>query len=399
MSTSAGVTHPDDSPGLRLGTVGGVPVYLSASWFVIAAIIVLMFGPDVRAAVPRLGVGGGYLVAFVYALLLAVSVLCHEAAHAVVARRCGYAVQRVVVNLWGGHTAFSAPAPTPGRSALVSVSGPIANALLAVLGYGLLGVLDPGVPRLLAWAWTFSNAFVALFNLLPGLPLDGGFLVDALVWRVTGRRSSGLIAAGWGGRLITLLGLVVFVVLPLLRGAGLSLWNVAWFAFLGAFLWAGASSAITAGMSLRVLERIRLRDVLRPVAAVALDGPAADVPARLGAVPGAIPVLADSSGRPEGLIDPQAWQRIPADRAHLAPAAALLLRQPTGWLAPYDSDPEATVAAYLAPLVENPYGVVVLVDPAGRPVAALTSGDVERAGAVEGGGVAPSQPGGAVGGA
>ena len=93
--------------------------------FVIAAIIVLTFGPNVRSAMPQLGAAGAYLVALVYAVLLAISVLCHEAAHAVVARFSGYAVARVVVNLWGGHTAFTTPAPSPGRSALVSVSGPV----------------------------------------------------------------------------------------------------------------------------------------------------------------------------------------------------------------------------------------------------------------------------------
>ena len=148
------------------------------------------------------------------------SVLCHEAAHAVVARRCGYAVERVVVNLWGGHTAFSTPAPSPGRSALVSISGPIANALLALAGWALLGTVGYDVPWLLLSAWTLSNAFVAVFNLLLGLPLDGGYLVDALVWRVTGRRSAGMIAAGWGGRIVTLGALFFFVVLPFLRGDG-----------------------------------------------------------------------------------------------------------------------------------------------------------------------------------
>lgn len=379
MSTSA------DNPGLRLFSVGGVPVFLSASWFLIAAIIVLTFGPDVQANLPRLGAGGGYLVAFVYAVLLAVSVLCHEAAHAVVAHRCGYAVQRIVVNLWGGHTAFSAPAPTPGRSALVSVSGPIANALLALAGLAVTPLLSPGVPRLLGLAWTISNAFVAVFNLLPGLPLDGGFLVDALVWRITGRRSAGMVAAGWGGRLITVAGLGYFVVLPLLSG-GLSLWGVAWFAFIGAFLWAGASSAITAGKSLQVLEAIPLRGVLRPVVPVGLDAPAAAIPGRLAAVaPDAVPVLVDPAGRPQGLVDPAAWQRMPAAQTGTAPAGALLLRQPTGWLAPYDPRSDATVAPYLAALVENPYGVVVLTDPPGAPVAALTATDVERAGAAESG--------------
>ncbi|MCA0435492.1 MAG: hypothetical protein LCH98_03230 [Actinobacteria bacterium] len=388
MSTSTdapgdAIPRDGDNPGIRLARVGGVPVYLSPSWFVIAAIIVLTFGPNVRSAMPQLGAAGAYLVALVYAVLLAISVLCHEAAHAVVARFSGYAVARVVVNLWGGHTAFTTPAPSPGRSALVSVSGPVTNALLALLGWVLLDAVSAGVGWLLLFAWTISNAFVAVFNLLPGLPLDGGFLVDALIWKLTGRRSAGLVAAGWGGRIVTLAGVAWFVVLPLASGDRPSLWTVAWFAFIGAFLWSGASSAIAAGRSLAVLERIPLPAVVRPVTAVPVDGPAGAVLAALQARPGSVPILVDQAGAPCGLVDPQAWQRVAPDQAADAPAAALLLRQPAGWLAPYDARPGATVAPYLAALVENPYGVVVLTDPAGRPVAALTSADVERAGAGE----------------
>lgn len=366
--------------GLRVGAVSGVPLYLSASWFVIAAIIVLMFGPDVGRALPRLSPGVAYLVAFAYALLLAVSVLCHEAAHAVVARRVGYAVQRIVVNLWGGHTAFSTPAPTPGRSALVSVSGPLANAGLALAGAALLPYVGPGVPHLLVLAWTISNAFVALFNLLPGLPLDGGFLVEAAIWKATGRRSAGLVAAGWGGRLVTAAGLGYLVLLPLAQGRGVDLWSVAWIAFLGAFLWAGASASIDAGRNLALLERVQLRAVLRPAVAVPADAPAAEIPQLLTAGGGAgLPVVVDGQGHPLGLVDPGALHRLDGPQAPHVPVAALLLAQPPGWLAPLAWSGKGDVGPFLAALAESPYGVVVLTDDGGRPVGALTSGDVERA--------------------
>ena len=91
--------------GLRLATIGGVPVYIGGSWPIIAVIIVVTFGPQIADGRPGLG-AAAYLVALAYALLLLVSVLAHEAAHAVVATRSGYRVNRVVADLWGGHTAY-----------------------------------------------------------------------------------------------------------------------------------------------------------------------------------------------------------------------------------------------------------------------------------------------------
>src|SRR5471032_2027670 len=103
---SAGVESSRRSAsGLRLATVGGVPVYIGRSWSFIVVIIVVTYGPQIADGRPDLGLGA-YAVALAYAGLLLVSVLAHEAAHAVVATRSGYRVNRVVADLWGGHTAY-----------------------------------------------------------------------------------------------------------------------------------------------------------------------------------------------------------------------------------------------------------------------------------------------------
>ena len=202
------------APGLLLATIGGVPVYIGRSWPIIAVVIVATFGPDVARQRPELGLGA-YAVALAYAVLLLVSVLAHEAAHAVVATRSGYRVNRVVADLWGGHTAYDSSTARPGASALVAIAGPAANALLALVGWLAIPDVPGDIPSLLVVAIVYTNAFVAAFNLLPGLPLDGGFLVDSLVWRITGNRESGLIAAGWCGRVVTVLVVLWFVGRPL----------------------------------------------------------------------------------------------------------------------------------------------------------------------------------------
>src|ERR1035437_6346396 len=184
------------APGWRVATIGGVPVYIGRVRAGIALFIVGTFRPSIASDRPDLGLGA-YGVAVGYAVLLLVSVFAHEASHAVVATRMGYRVNRVVADLWGGHTAYDSSTARPGASALVAIAGPAANALLALVGWLALPAFPDLIASTLVYAFVWTNAFVAGFNLLPGLPLDGGFLVDSLVWRITGSRESGLIAAGW----------------------------------------------------------------------------------------------------------------------------------------------------------------------------------------------------------
>ena len=93
---------------VRLGTIAGAPVRLSWSWLLIAAVITLAFGPQIQRALPSIG-GGAYGVALGYAVLLALSVLVHEAAHALTGRAFGQRTEEIALTLWGGHTQFRSP--------------------------------------------------------------------------------------------------------------------------------------------------------------------------------------------------------------------------------------------------------------------------------------------------
>src|SRR5689334_11739962 len=93
-------------PGIRLGAVGGVPVYLRPSWFFIALVVTVLFAPNVQDVVPELDQGLAYVVASGFALLLLFSVFVHEVAHAYAAHATGTPATHIVLDLWGGHTAF-----------------------------------------------------------------------------------------------------------------------------------------------------------------------------------------------------------------------------------------------------------------------------------------------------
>jgi Zn-dependent protease len=381
------------APGMRLATVGGVPVYIGKSWPVIAVIIVAIFGPGLADDRPDLGLGA-YVVALVFAVLLLISVFAHEAAHAVVATRVGYRVNRVVADLWGGHTAYDSSSARPGASALVAIAGPAANALLAVVGWlAMPAVPLGGVTSLLVGAIVYTNAFVAAFNMLPGLPLDGGFLVDSLVWRVTGSRESGLIAAGWCGRAVTVLVVLWFLGRPLLNGQPPDLFNVVWALFIGSFLWVGATNAIRAGRGSRLLAGIRIDSVWRPAAslppqasaaqALALrasglggrDGPAG--PAGAGGTGGTVVVVEDDGRNAIGLLDDEALLAIPDHLRAGVAVTSVMRRQPDGWVVA--ATPDQPITAVVGTMQTLGIGAVPVRGPDGRIVGIVLAGDLEAA--------------------
>jgi Zn-dependent protease len=334
------------APGWRIATIGGVPVYIGRSWPVIALIIVFLYGPVVARDSPDLGLGA-YAVAVGFAGLLLISVFAHEASHAVVATWLGYRVSRVVADLWGGHTAYETSTARPGAGALVAVAGPAANALLAAAGWLLLLAEPLGITGWLIRAIVLTNAFVAAFNLLPGLPLDGGFLVDSLVWRITGSRESGLIAAGWCGRVVTVLVVAYFVGVPLLNGQSPDLVGILWGLFIGSFLWMGATNAIRTGRGSRLVARIRIDSVWRRAAALPAHASAAQaLSLRATGAGGTAVVVEDDGGKAIGLLDDDALQAIPEQSLGNVAVTAVMHRQPEGWVV------EATPDQSISPVVE-----------------------------------------------
>ena len=374
---SAGAEDSRRSPGLRLATIGGVPVYIGRSWPIVAVIVVATFGPGVASRRPDLGIGA-YAVAVAYAVLLLVSVLAHEAAHAVVATRAGYSVNRVVADLWGGHTAYSSADARPGASALVAVAGPAANALLALLGWIALPQITGDITSLLVGAMVYTNGFVAAFNLLPGLPLDGGFLVDSLVWRITGKRESGLIAAGWCGRAVTVLVVVSFVGWPLLNGQPPDLFSLVWAVFIGSFMWVGATNAIRAGRGSRLLAGIRIDSVWRPAETLPDRASAAQAAYLRASSPGGTVVIVEDERRNAiGLVDDEALGAISEQSLGGVLVTSVMRQQPDGWVV--QAGPDQSIAPVVMAMQSLGIGAVPVRGPDGRIGGIVLVGDLEAA--------------------
>jgi Zn-dependent protease len=347
---------PARREGIPLGRIAGIPVLLAYSWFVIAAFTVIVYGPVLLERNPALG-ASAYTVAFAYAVLLLISVLVHELAHALTAKAYGWPTEKIVLNLWGGHTQFENFTATPGRSVLVALAGPAANFVLAGGAWLVLSVADlASVADILTNIFMWANLVIGLFNVLPGLPLDGGRIVESAVWKATGSQAKGTVAAGWAGRLIVVALGYWFIARPLLSGESPEFSLLMITILVGGFLWMGASASIQQGT---------LRGRLHLVSAAALAGPAVGVPATatvediLRLSPAGTPavVVCGPDGRPQGVVDAAAVSAVPAVAAASTPVTAVSYALGAGAYVPESSKGQELIK-YLAQVDGQEYAVV-----------------------------------------
>jgi Zn-dependent protease len=310
--------------GIRVGTVLGAPVLLQPAWFLVAAVLALTFGHLAADWLPRTDAPLLVTASLVFAALLLASVFLHELAHALAARATGTPVSHIVLDLWGGHTAFGAQITSPGRSIAIALAGPSTNALLALLTWLVHVVTDAaGLTALILLALATANAFIAAFNVLPGLPLDGGRVVEGIVWRITGDRWIGTTAAGWTGRAVAL-AVAGTALRALLAEGPADSGGAVWSVLLAVLLWQGAGQSLVLARWHRALPRLRAVTLMRPAAVLPAGSTVADVLVRAG--PANVPrlVLLAPDGRPGGIVDPQALHTVPADRAGQVPATAVV---------------------------------------------------------------------------
>ncbi|MGF0116665.1 site-2 protease family protein [Promicromonospora sp. Marseille-Q5078] len=317
--------------GWVVGRIAGAPVLVTPSWFLGAVVLTLVFAPTVSRFAPQMEPTGVLVVAFAFVLLLFASVFLHEVAHALVARARGHRVTELAVTLWGGHTAYTGAGARPLDGALVAVVGPLTNLALAG-AFWVAYQLQPAttVPSMLLFAGAFSNAFVGIFNLLPGLPLDGGQVLESIVWGATGSRSRGTLAAGWVGRVVAV-GVVAWaLVWPVLEGRSPSWVTVMWAALIGAFLWSGAGDAIKGAAARARVAQLSARGLAVPVVVVPVTTSVSGVSDAAAAGAGAVVAVVGPAGEPVGWVDPGAVANVPADRAATTPVEAVVVPFPPG---------------------------------------------------------------------
>lgn len=355
---------------MRIGSFVGVPVYIGWTWVLLAAFITWTSGGSYARTHPDLG-WLGYAVGLVVALGLLVSVLVHEAAHALSARAFGLRVRRIVADLMGGHTAFEGRT-TPWSQGLTGLSGPVANLLLAGVLYAAGFAVGDGIAGSVLARLAFINVLLTIFNLLPGLPLDGGQVLMAAVWRLTGSPHTASIVAGWSGRVVAVLVVLVLGGLPLLTGGSPDLLLLFLAVLVASFLWRGASQAIAVGTARRRLSTLDLGQIMRPVTLVPAQAPIST----WFTGPGRVYVTVDEQGHPDGIVRDDALGSVPEAQRAQVPASAVSVTAPPHWVQEVAEQP---TAAHVLGLLAQLQAEVLLIVHAGRVQGIVFGADAMRA--------------------
>ena len=272
----------------------------------IAFIAVLWF-PQFGGSATAIGQIG---LAVVFGVLLMLSVLLHELAHAVAARGFGYNVTGITLWAMGGFTVFrTSKQHTPWREAAIAGAGPLATLLVAGIGWITAGALGQGMAYDLLVALTQANLLVGFFNLLPGSPLDGGAIVKALVWAITGSDRTGQVVAGWTGRVLAVVIALSPFGLALNTGSQPSLPLVAVGLILGVLLWSGATQSLRQAEYSKRLTTAMAAQLARPVAL--LDSSSSVVEVLAMASPDRHVVVLGTDGAPVGVVSLAAAQAVP----------------------------------------------------------------------------------------
>ena len=216
--------------GWRVGTIFGIPLFVDNSWFFILFLLTFVYGGNLLNDGFPLPVAG--VVGLSTALLLFGSVLLHELGHSLVARRQGIQVNSITLFLFGGIASIDKESKTPGQAFQVAIAGPLVSFFL-FLSLSALDLILPEQPLISQSVGTIAqlNLALTLFNLIPGLPLDGGQVLKAFVWKMTGSRAQGV---RWAARVGQMLGWTAITI-------GIYLFlttqeiGLLWFALLGWF--------------------------------------------------------------------------------------------------------------------------------------------------------------------
>ncbi|MGI8677707.1 MAG: site-2 protease family protein [Jatrophihabitans sp.] len=303
---------PRARPMLTLGRIRGVPIEVAPSWLLIGLLLTAVYGPIVHDAVPGVSNSTAYLASLGFSVVFALCILAHELGHTLVSGALGYPVKRVVLFLLGGVSEIEGEPTRARHELLISVAGPLVSVLLAAGAFGGYVATDaaslPGVLfALLAW----SNIILAAFNLLPGLPLDGGRILRAAVWGCGASASTGTRVAAWSGRVLAVL--VAAAALALDRGPDGIAAAILTFVLAG-YLWVSASQSLKVAELMGRLPEVDVASLLRPGLLVPADLSIAEALRRVWETNARGLVVLDRSEQPSAIVDEHAIELVPPER-------------------------------------------------------------------------------------
>lgn len=293
---------------MKLGSILGVPVFLTPSWLLVAAFITLSYADFFHERVRDTSSLASYSLALLFSIALGISVLAHELGHSIASRMLGLRVRRIVVFLLGGVSEIESETTRPRDEFVIAAAGPGVSFLLAGGCWvaSQLPASDSAVGVtcvLLAW----SNLVVAVFNVLPGLPLDGGRILQSLVWMATGSRLTGVRFAAWSGRVVAVLTCLAVglgnAILTRDDGSDSAAIFAAVLGFaVAAFLWTGASQTLHSAQLAQRATDLDIKRFIRPAIYLPPDTPISEAVRHAIERGAGSVVVVDAMGRSRAIV-------------------------------------------------------------------------------------------------
>ncbi|HEY3580455.1 MAG TPA: site-2 protease family protein [Pyrinomonadaceae bacterium] len=303
---------------IKLGRLFGVEIGLHYSWFIIAVLITLSLAQQFQLTNPAWSVSLRWGLGLITAVLFFASIIVHELSHALVAKARGLPVRSITLFALGGVAQMERDAGDAKTEFWMGIIGPITSFVIGVVCLVLallLGWTPPGMPQtpvaaMLMWLGVI-NIGLALFNMIPGFPLDGGRVLRGLIWWITGNAQRATTIAARVGQIIAFL-MIVYGVMQFFGGAG---FNGLWLAFIGWFLLSASRESYAQMVIAEGLRGLRVGDVM------SRDYPEVDAYANLQTFAeehvmrtGRRFFVVSLNGQPEGIITPAELAAVPRAR-------------------------------------------------------------------------------------
>jgi len=246
---------------IRIGNLFGIPFYVNPSWFLVLGLVTWECGNLLAAQFPYMGGIAPLLLGFVGALLLFASVLAHELGHSFVAIRQGIEVKSITLFLFGGLASLEKESQTPAQAFWIASAGPAVSLMLFALFTAIgVGTSLSGPLAAMVGILAYINLMLALFNLIPGLPLDGGNILKSLVWKITSNPYKGVVFASRVGQFVGW----IAIALGLLSILGISNIGSFWTLLIGLFLLQNAGRSAQSATMQETLTVLKAEDAVIP---------------------------------------------------------------------------------------------------------------------------------------
>jgi Zn-dependent protease len=355
----------------------GIPIYVSPYWFVVAALLVYVYANTLDSNIGP--TRERYLVSAAFVVLLYASVLVHEVAHCVVARAFRLKVRRVLLYPLGGFSEIEEEPPTPGQEFLVSVAGPVLSLVLAGIAALLTSAVPHGVANLIIDQLFRANLLVGIFNLLPGLPLDGGRIFRAGIWRITGKSVQATVAAGWAGRVLAVAIILVPLFITVFTGGTVgslvdnSYWL--WLVLIAVFMWMQSGQAVRAAKVRERLPGIQARTLARRAIPIPAATPLAEAVRRAEEAQARALVVVDHDAQPIAIVNEDAVIATPPQRRPWIEVGSLARTIEPGMVLSADLSGMALIDA----VRKVPASEYLLIEPSGQVYGVLAATDLDHA--------------------